>query len=639
MAKRPRRAWRNLLTYTGGLLSALSLLFILNLLLLDLATPEPNPYLGLFTFLILPVTLLFGLFLIAAGLITARLRMWWRNGPGGEAVEYYPRVDLSLPSHRRAAAVAAGAACAVIPLVGFLSYQGYQYTDSNEFCGRICHPVMKPQYVAHQRSPHARVECATCHIGRGATWYVRSKLAGLRQVAAVLTNSYPRPIPPAIRELRPARETCERCHWPQKFYGNQLVTIRHFAADERSTPRPIRMLVKTGGNDPSIAPPSGVHWHMALGHTIEFIARDDALQDVPWVRATDHETGAQRIYRSDGLRSTDPPPEGTLWKMDCIACHNRATHVFRPPWKAADDAIVADPELRELPFAKRVLIEAVTRHYSSKEEGLHRVATYIEDYYLINYPDLAARRRALLDRLIAAGRQIYDLSTFPEMNVTWRTYPDNIGHKNFPGCFRCHDGKHVDDNGRPISHACSTCHTFLEPIDPDGPDSLIREGQFAHPIELRGKHAELLCSSCHDGGMAPAKTCSGCHELENGLRAAALKALEPFAVEPDAMFDLVECEDCHDLTRETSAEQIDRACIECHEEPKYKGMVVAWKSELDELFDRAAAVANPEEQRVLSVLREAGPLHNVEATRKILERITAGAAEAAARAAPEAQRQ
>ncbi|RMF21590.1 MAG: cytochrome C, partial [Deltaproteobacteria bacterium] len=311
MATRPRRAWRNVLTYTGGILVALSLLFIVNLLFLDLVTPEPSAYLGMFTFLILPVVLILGVLLIVVGLLFARFRMWWRNGEEG-TVEYYPRIDLNLPGHRKVLMIVAGAICLMIPFVGFMSYEGYHYTDSNEFCGRVCHQVMKPQYVAHERSPHSRVECATCHIGRGASWYVKSKLSGLRQVKAVLLDSYPRPIPPAIRELRPARETCERCHWPQKFYGNQLITINHFAADEASTPRPIQMMMKTGGNDPSVAPPSGVHWHMALGHTIEFIATDEALQDIPWVRATDHETGAQRIYRSDGLTSKDPPPDGQL---------------------------------------------------------------------------------------------------------------------------------------------------------------------------------------------------------------------------------------------------------------------------------------------------------------------------------------
>ncbi len=621
MAERPRKAWRNVLTYSGGALVALSLLFIVNLLFLDLVTPEPSAYLGMFTFLILPALLILGVLLIIIGLLLARLRMWWRNGEGA-IVEYYPRIDLNLPAHRRVLTIIAGAVCVTIPFIGFMSYEGYHYTDSNEFCGRVCHQVMKPQYVAHERSPHARVECATCHIGRGASWYVKSKLSGLRQVKAVLLDSYPRPIPPAIRELRPARETCERCHWPQKFYGNQLITINHFAADQATTPRPIQMTMKTGGNDPSVAPPSGVHWHMALGHTIEFIATDDALQNIPWVRATDHETGAQRIYRKDGLSSNDPPPDGQLWTMDCISCHNRATHIFRPPWRAADDVITADPQLRELPYAKRTLVEAVTRKYDSKKEGIHRVATYIEDFYLINYPEIAAKKRPILERLIAAGRKIYSLITFPEMNVTWRSYPDNIGHKNFPGCFRCHAGDHVDDNGRPISHECSTCHTFLEPVKTDGAELLIRAGEFVHPVKLKGKHKSLICSSCHDGGMAPNRTCDGCHELQSAFRAGEIEAFEAYDIEADAMFDMVDCDECHDLSRPTTAEVIDEACFECHDEPEYDGMAVAWKKEIEERFTRAKAVADPSEQQILDLLRQIGPLHNMEASRKILERIT-----------------
>ncbi len=616
-----RPLWRNTLTYIGSALALLSGLSIFTFLFIELITPNPNPYLGLFTFLILPVILIIGSSIALLGLILTRLRTVVRAGKGA-LVEYYPHIDLRKEGHRKALIGIGAAVALATPFVAFMSYQGYHYTDSNEFCGQVCHTVMESQYLAHKQSPHSRVECATCHIGRGASWYVKSKISGIRQVIAVARNSYPRPIPSAIKELRPARETCERCHWPQKFYGDQLVTINHFSADDKNTLRPIRMLVKTGGNDPTTGPPGGVHWHMALGHTIEFIATDEDLQEIPWVRATDQMTNAQRIFRSDGLRSSDPPPDGEIRLMDCMSCHNRATHIFREPWRAADQALMADPELVTFPYAKRELVNAVSKQYPTKEEGSHAVATAIEDFYLINYPDLVKTKRPALERLIAAGRRMYSLISFPEMNITWKTYPNNIGHKNFPGCFRCHAGDHVEDNGRPISHACGTCHTFLTPEGGDSESALIRAGDFIHPIDLKGKHADLRCDKCHDGGPAPKPTCEGCHHDQVQFFAGETEEFQSFGIEYDAMDGMVECEDCHDLSQPLSIPAVAAACTDCHEDEEYGAMLEQWSAEITDLLRQASSGADAESRKVLKVLRRVGPMHNIEAARTILTELS-----------------
>ena len=619
-----RRLWRNTLTYIGTSLVALALLFIGALSFFDIISPEPNPYIGLLVFLALPVVLVFGAVLSGLGILVASWR--FKRDDSGRTAEFYPRIDLEIPSHRRVLMIIGSIIVLSIPFIGVMSYQGYNYTESDSFCGGVCHQVMEPQHVAHQKSPHARVPCATCHIGHGASWYVKSKISGLRQVLAITMGSFPRPIPNAIEELRPARETCERCHWPQKFYGDQLVTVHHFAADEANSPRILRMMMKTGGNDPTTAPPSGIHWHMALSKSIEFIATDPALQEIPWVRMTDHETNTRRIYRSDGLSSDDPPPEGEVRTMDCMSCHNRATHVFRVPWRAADEAFLADPQLTELPFAKRELIAAVVEPYETKEQGLHEVATALEDFYEINYPEVARDRRPELKRLIEAGERIYNLITFPEMKVTWKTYPDNIGHKNYPGCFRCHVGDHVDDHGRAVSHECAACHTFLTPFAAEGDSSsLISEGDFVHPVELEGRHEELRCSLCHDGGIAPAADCAECHTTQSEFLAGTTEAFERFEIEEDLMNGIADCADCHVLSQPTEAAAIDATCLDCHAEDEegFPGMAQAWAEEVAALLDKAERVATPEQEEILRILREAGPLHNMEATRRVLTAIAA----------------
>jgi hypothetical protein len=399
-----------------------------------------------------------------------------------------------------------------LPVIGLLSYRGYHYTDSTEFCGRVCHEVMEPQHTAYLRSPHARVECAECHIGAGASWYVKSKLSGLRQVLAVATDSFPRPIPPAIRELRPATETCQQCHWPAKFFGDQLRVIEHFVPDEANTHEVIRMLVKTGGNDPATGPPSGIHWHMALGFEIEFVATDHNLQEIPWVKITDRASGREQVFRADGLGQDDPPPEGTRRSLDCMDCHNRPTHVFRSPDREANAALLVEPSLQSLPFAKRELVAALVAPYADKEAGLAGVEAALRGFYEEQHPDVYTATKAGVESLVAAARRIYQVSFFPSMSVRWTTYPDNIGHKEYDGCFRCHDGKHVNADGQAISTDCRDCHMFLTPPDPERPE-LVREGDFVHPYELEDDHAELLCTRCHDGGVAKPTDCDECHDL------------------------------------------------------------------------------------------------------------------------------
>lgn len=619
--RHPRRLWRNRLTLAGASLTLLALLFILSLLFFDLVSPEPSPYIGLFAFLVAPGFVVLGFGLVALGFVLARRRVRRINGVVGQ-VQYYPRIDLNLESHRRVLLIAGAIVAAAVPFIGFMSYEGYEYTDSNEFCGQVCHTVMQPQYTAHEAAAHARVECADCHIGRGASWYVKSKISGLRQVWAVATDSFDRPIPPAIRELRPARETCEQCHWPEKFFGDQLITIHRYAPDEKSTERVVRMLMRTGGSDPTEGPPSGIHWHMALQSTIEFVAIDHELQEIPWIRSTDNQTGRTVVYRSDGLGSRDPAPVGTRRKMDCMDCHNRATHVFRPPSEAADLVLHVDPKLRELPFAKRELVSAVVQPYPSREEAMVGVEAVLRSFYEDGRRDVVSRKAAEVDRLVAAARDIVHRSDFPAMKVDWRTYPDNIGHKNFAGCFRCHDGRHVDDDGRPISRDCATCHEFLEPSHAGDAVVLARSEHFDHPMELEGKHATMRCNLCHTGGVAPATTCEGCHADTTAFRAGALEALAGFEIGADPMEGLLGCTDCHDLSEPLDVDTMQALCSACHDEAGFEHIVAEWKATAKQLLAAAESGAGPRERKIIEAIRRAGPLHNMNATVEVLTALT-----------------
>lgn len=619
----PRAVWRNTMTVVGGVVAMLALFFMVGLFIVDLVSAHRSPYIGLFAFLVLPGVLFIGLVISFVGLWRSR-RWFKRHNGNGSRYQYYPRVDLADPRHRRYLMVITAVTALTLPMVGVLSYEGYHYTDSNQFCGAVCHTVMTPQFTAYQHSPHAHVNCAECHIGAGASWYVKSKLSGIRQVFAVALNSYPKPIPPAIQELRPATETCRQCHWPAKFFGDQLVAIDHFASDETNTPSKIRMLLRTGGSDPSTGPPSGIHWHMALGFSIEYVATDRQLQQIPWVRMTDRSTGRQATYRSDGLSPDAPEPDGIRRVVDCMDCHNRPTHIFRSPERAADSALNVNMALQSLPFAKREMVAALSKPYATKTEGEQGVTNALASYYEREHPELWQKRKADIDRLVLVTKEIYQTNFFPEMNVSWRTYPDNIGHKIFPGCFRCHDGLHKDDKGVTISNTCNTCHEFLHSGENPSVAGVVGVGGFKHPVELEGIHATLRCDKCHTGGPAPVATCAGCHQSVAEFRAGTSPEFKSFGIKPEPMTGTVDCKDCHDLSKPRSVEAINEKCMDCHsdDEERFQGMLAKWKEESGRLMKAAsesAAGSAPAGAKLLQDLRKSGTMHNIEATRTILK--------------------
>jgi len=640
----PAPLWKNVITLFGAGLAFVALLFLVIFFLLGLAIDVHNPYLDAGVYLALPTLLLIGMVLMPAGVL---LRRWWQRHrrPGGKTGARFPTIDLNDPIHRRIAKYLVGGTLILIPVAAVASYKGYHYSDSSAFCGQTCHQVMEPQFTTYEVSAHARVQCAECHIGAGADWFVKSKLSGLRQVAAVMLDTYPRPIPPAITELRPARDTCEECHWPAKFYGANLVELNHFGFDEQNSPAQVRMLLKIGGGDETTGRAEGIHWHMAITNVIEYVATDDLLQDIPWVKFTDGTTGRTHVFRSDGKPTSDPIPEGVFRRLDCMDCHNRPAHKFLSPVQAMDVALDVGRVDRTLPFIKREGVRLLAKDYPDRETIERTIGAELTAFYQKQYPDVWEQRRASVNQAVDVLRDISRRTIFPAMNVDWRTYPDNIGHKIVKGCFRCHDGRHVNEQGTPISTDCHTCHTFQTPTDKNDP-SMIREGEFIHPLPLEGVHQRLLCSQCHDGGMAKPRTCDGCHAETTALRTGQGELLARFGVSASAMADL-ECEACHDLSEPRSPAAIDQRCTDCHDpadDERFNGMLTRW-TESTQTASQAASAAVAELRAavdrapkgtdqsgrirwlesngpVLDLLKKAGPLHNYEAAIRLYERIT-----------------
>lgn len=385
------------------------------------------------------------------------------------------------------------------------------------FCGKTCHTVMQPEFTAYSYSPHARVTCVECHVGAGAGWYVKSKLSGARQVFAVAFKTYERPIPVPIKDLRPARETCEHCHWPEKFYGSKLLQIPHFRYDEQNTAEQISLTVKTGGGNRQLGFNAGIHWHMILDNKVTLGATDEHLQHIPWIE----------VKRADGsiveytAPEYEPAKNGELRKrtMDCMDCHNRPTHGFQPPDSAIDKAMYSNLIARDLPWIKRTAMEALIGTYPDAETARAEILRKLTDFYKQRYPQVAEQRAADIRKAADVAGGIWERNVFPKMNVDWKTYPDNIGHRNWPGCFRCHDGRHKTKEGKVLTMECSTCHTKPErgPLGGLGDVPTSSEPDW-HPWDLAAKHLAIeahknvLCSACHQAGLLPRRECKDCHK-------------------------------------------------------------------------------------------------------------------------------
>lgn len=436
-----------------GFVTTATVLFLF-LLPSTLEADVQHPYLGIASFLFLPAVFFLGL-----GLIPLGIWLRYRREKAREGTKF--RLVPAQPGDVRRLVVFVLAMTGVnIVLGSVLTYRAVEYMDSVAFCGKACHTVMKPEYTAYQNSPHSRVGCVQCHIGPGASWFVRSKLSGLGQVFAVTFNTYPRPIPTPVENLRPARETCEACHWPQKFGADRLRIITSYADDETNTRTRTVLLMRIGGGG-GRAEPSIHGAHLGPGVQISYWYTDDKRQVIPRVEYHNSLTGRTTLYATAGSTAG-----GTRRVMDCVDCHNRPTHTFEMPNAAVDRAMAAGLISPSLPFVKKEAVDLLQKTYSSDEQAAREIRAGLERFYREKYPQVFAKQAAEIRAAADATAAIWSRNVFPDMNVTWGVYPNNIGHMQYPGCFRCHDGEHTAANGQAITQDCNTCHVLLAQDEP-----------------------------------------------------------------------------------------------------------------------------------------------------------------------------
>jgi nitrate/TMAO reductase-like tetraheme cytochrome c subunit len=450
--------FRNAITIFGAAVTTTGAVLFMAFFLLDLAGMHSNPYLGMLFFLVCP-----GLFV--AGLVIMPIGMWFahrRRAAGAKAWRpTWPKIDLNEAVQRRAVLVFFASTVANILIVSVAAYSGIEYMDSPQFCGRLCHEVMEPQFAGYQDGAHSRVACIQCHIGPGAPWFVKSKLSGLRQVYAVTFNTHSRPIPSPVTDLRPARDTCEQCHWPEKFHGDKIRAVRTYADDEASTASTTTLRMHIGGINRLDQTATGIHWHVSAMNRIEYIATDDKRQVIPYIKLDDGKGHVTEFF-ADGV--TDAAAlKGERRVLDCIDCHNRPSHTFAfSAERAVDDAITAGGFDLKLPFIRREAVKVLKASYPNKDTAFKGIQDGLTAYYRDTYPNAP---RESVSRAVATAQLVFERNVFPTMNVSWGSYPNNVGHSDpgpspFPGCFRCHDDSHKSRAGKAISQDCGLCHTI-----------------------------------------------------------------------------------------------------------------------------------------------------------------------------------
>lgn len=448
--------WTSMLGAALVTLAGFSWLFVLPLNIRGRGVD--NPYIGLLLFIAIPIVFFAGLVLIPIGIALAKRRV----------IANLEEIENRRTAWRRAGIFFAVMTVANVVIASQLSYRAVEQMDTVQFCGRTCH-VMQPEFEAHAAvPPHLAVACADCHVAPGATGWLKAKMAGTSQLMAVVFHSYPRPIQSAMEndKLVSSTETCERCHDRDKPSNPRLRVIASYKDDQANTRTETVLLMHIGGGNLG-----GIHAaHLGPGVRIRYAAGDKKRQTIPWVEYNDKQSGVSRTYLASGV-TTDSIRSLATFEMQCVDCHNRAAHGFELPERAVNQAMADGRINAGLPFVKKVSVELLKTTYPSSAEAAGKIPQALKTFYLQNYRDIAAKQESKILAVGQALNGIYQRNVFADLKVTWGTYPNNLGHTDAPGCFRCHDERHLTADKKTISQDCSLCHQPLA-VDEASPDIL-----------------------------------------------------------------------------------------------------------------------------------------------------------------------
>ncbi|HET9657714.1 MAG TPA: NapC/NirT family cytochrome c [Kineosporiaceae bacterium] len=395
------------------------------------------------------------------------------------------------------------------------------YTETSSFCGR-CH-TMGPELKAYQMSAHRDVACAECHVAPGVSGFVQAKINGTKQLFQVATGTYPEPIPPPDHSsLPPVSQTCLRCHSLDRISANggpiKLVLRPTYQSDEKNTRELVAVVLRPTGLGGSTGTTTGVHWHVQEKVTYA-TAHPEGAQKIDLVEVTrpdgkvEQYVSAAKINGSAdvtrdvaNLKATQ-----TTRTMDCLDCHNRVGHAVPSIGQALDSSIASGKISAALPFIKLQGSNLLGGNYDSLAAADTAIAG-LKDTYRQKYPLVATSQSAEVGRAVTELQRLYRELASPDMKVQAQTYPDNLGHSSSPGCFRCHDGTHMQVvNGKPtgktIPSTCSTCHTFPQ-VGGQVSGILIGAAPVTHDDRLYVFNHKNLVNTSDPSGTS----CGQCHQ-------------------------------------------------------------------------------------------------------------------------------
>lgn len=522
------------------------------------------------------------------------------------------------------------------------SAYAWEYTNSPDFCGTVCH-TMPPEFTAYLTSPHARIDCVECHIGRGfiATRITR-KAGDAKHIISLAFKDYEFPI--RADDLRPARETCERCHFPAKFSDDSLREIKEFRSDVNNTPVSVYLTLKTGGGSSRLGLGRGIHWH--IENPVLYLADDFLEQTIPYVRVIGQDGSVTEYMDIEADIDTDQIRESDLEEMDCITCHNRITHLISTPENTVDELLARGLISPAIPEIRRKAIEVYGADYPTLEHGVRAIGG-LRGYYTQYYPEFFASNQELVSGAVIALQEAYENSVFPEQKADWTTHPNNVGHEDSPGCFRCHDGKHLNPAGEAVRLECNLCHSIPVVAEPSDFVAEIEISRGPEPSSHRNPNWIVLhrdvfdstCENCHTtgdpGGVSNTTFCSNsaCHGRAwdyAGFDAPRLREIladqiptpDPEPVEAEAPLSFTD----------SVGPMLESRCGDCHGDGGMQGLNVTEYSALMAGGTGGAAVIpeNPDASLIIRKMTSEDP-HFAQLTLQELELlrewITAGAPE------------
>ena len=445
-----RDMWKVPLSIFGIMVTVVSMTFMVIGFIVDIFGIITNPFIGVWTYMVLPFCLIIGIILIPIGVFRRKKQ---RARKGVEPA----RFDLETPEDRRYVTLFIVMSVICVSTLIIAGYEGYRFTDSNYFCALLCHQVMGPEYSSYQKSPHSRIACIECHIGRGEKWFVQAKLSGIPMAFKTMADSYDKPIPTPVTNLRPAQQTCEKCHWPDKFQGKIVKKFYHFDNNDQKNPTVTEISLHIGGRNPYSGKFEGIHWHVSQNVKIRYLAADRKLTRIADIRV-ERPDGTRDEFHKEGVVAQEGY-ELTWRVMDCLDCHNRPTHIFQTPEEVVDLGMangLIDPDL---PGMREDSLIVLQRKYDTREDARERIADHF--YALRGLRGEGEDYEAAIKKAADYLTKAYMDNVWPNMNIWWGTYKSNLGHQNTEqgyGCFRCHDGLHVDKDGEAISQDCDLCH-------------------------------------------------------------------------------------------------------------------------------------------------------------------------------------